>query len=268
MAKISAPPPTFTAFFKGVQLTPLTQNGYNIIILDSSGTLTFPSAGKDNVYYYVVGGGGGGGKGRTSGAKWGGNGGNGGVISTGTFNIPSDSTYNIVIGDGGFGFGQPYSITAAYPATVGNRTNYGGVTSIRGPSLDVSCNGGFVGTTPTSARTSNTRQSIFGLGGNGGLSDVSGNQATNGEDGMVFPPNNTYYGAGGGGGVQYGYTPGNGGQTGGGNGSMTTRITVGGVNTGIGFNYGAGGGGTGGRDGSSLTGNAGFKGCVFLYWQS
>jgi hypothetical protein len=91
----------------------------------------------------------------------------------------------------------------------------------------------------------------------------------NGGNGTLFPPNGFYYGAAGGGGIQYISTDvsmntGFGGESGGG---MGVKNGVRPVN-GNGSKYGAGGGGTGGGQDNTLTGNDGFPGCVFLYWNT
>jgi hypothetical protein len=256
------PPPTFTAIFKGAPLTPSTQNGYDILILDSSGTLTLTIPGTKNISYYVIGGGGGGGRGGVSTSLYRGfpgNGGNGGVSKTGSFTVNNviNGTYSISIGNGGIA------------------GNAGAASSIRGPGLDVSCNGGIVGKTGATGLSTFANSKVTGSAKGGIGSALEYGTAGPGENGVntFIPHGKTYGGAGGGGGRpagggNAGFNSGPGGNAGGGNGSRTT------TDASPGSEYGAGGGGGCGTrydTGASTTsglGGAGFQGVVFLYWDS
>ena len=79
------------------------ENGTNFfahIFTNSAATDTFTITGNTNVDYLVVAGGGGGG-----GSSWSGGGGGGGGVRFGRTNVTASTTYSVVVGVGGLGYG-------------------------------------------------------------------------------------------------------------------------------------------------------------------
>jgi hypothetical protein len=222
-------------------------NGYDVLLLDTSGTLILNIPGTIN--YYIMGGGG-------AGGAWyigGGNGGNGGVLSTGAFTNNISDTYIINIGSGG------------KSTTPGTQGTSGGITTLTRNTLSISVNGGYGGKSVNSGsgggntQGSQTNATSGGMGSNEtNTSRYNDNNTIVQLTGPQFPDGN-YYGSAGSGGLKNNatVTPPSGAGKGGNSTTAATSAT----------SYGCGGGGggnkTGGRDGGS-----GFRGVVLLYWNT
>lgn len=211
----------------------------------SSGTLTFTSMGASNygIDSFVVGGGAGGG--RCTSKYYGGCGGNGGCVYTGSQYFPTLNTgYSATIGAGGARSANGSASSIFGYSAAGGLTQTGTSTASR-----------YHAAAPTGGYTSAT---------NGGDGGYSSNNATNGSNG-VYPfgvPGmtgcNYRYGASGGGSAGYNSssrmtTAGTGGLDGGGNGASS----INGSGTNGTANRGAGGGGGTATSGYGGTGGSG-----------
>ena len=170
-ASISAP---FVPFFTGstfvyVELgIKIPQNSVNLLSVASASLLTSSFAAStanptyeitasatayktEQINLVLVGGGAGGSKGLSSGAGSGAGGSGGGGIFTGSFKIPSNQPYNIIIGKGGTGEWKqqvpPYDIDTNITASNGTATILSGYTDVfdTKQTLFISASGGLTG---------------------------------------------------------------------------------------------------------------------------
>lgn len=234
----------------------VTRNGvvYTGLVFTSSGKVTLTNSITKRYYIFTIGGGGGGAGGN---GNVGGNGGSGGQVSTNNYNLSAGTrTYDIVIGNAGIA-----SQTAI--DTIGT---YGGDTSItqQNGTISVFSQGGAGGNIggPNVSQTGNV---IGGRGSaTGNTTDGPGKKGTALiSTSITF--NSTLFGASGAGGYfDYNGDSYSGGTTGGG-GSSNSKT----VRAASGSAYGAGGGG-GGPSGTTLLqlGANGFKGAVYIYFQT
>ncbi len=218
--------------------------------ITSGGTLYLNGTGTLN--YYIVGGGGQGGAGCYNGGgavDCGGNGGNGGVIKTGSIQITGLNNTNIItIGAGGT------SVQATnYSGVQGGTTSIGSLVSGAG---GLGGRGGSRG-----AATAQTSVTDSAIGGKGSQT----NTFTNGANGTIscLPLSNVKYGGGGGGSGRASTTFGYGGITGGGIGGSSVVVIgqYGTANTG-----GGGGGGSGSGGSTGGVGGYGGSGLVVIWF--
>ena len=217
-------------------------------IFNTTSSIKIP-ADVTKALFLLVGGGGGGGGGYTT---EGGGGGGGGGIVYGVYNVTPNSTYNIIIGNGGNG------ASSGETGIQGQATSFG----------LISADGGFGGWGGNpiyslySKGGENGGGGNFGHGGNGKTSTLA---ASDGYDGFAYNdainyPIGTYFSGGGGGGGAAGGTIQVGGLGGGGRGGVSGGFP--GTN---GFAH-TGGGGGGGAVGSGGGGNGGSGIAIISYY--